>query len=294
MATKETFCENILWKHFVWFYVIRRLSLLSNDPDPELLYPYAFHRSDHNLFWHQNQSKKIHEYNYMIRVCPIFECVSEFLSPITVLSCLVLSTLVVLSLSCYYLVMFVRLFIHCLFAFDFPVLLICWSVDLLLFLSRFFVPFFVTFSVVFSSRFKVMVWLCWYSCCCCCRQLFKKRFVDFSLYSSWGLHFLLLFHCIVCHCLSLFVNTFAPVFFFVYILSRLFFCHVLFPVFRNTIGHFRITWCLFFKASLGAHLWYANQFSFTRKLIHFHVKENWFAYERDEHLDRRFEKEGLR
>ena len=198
-----------------------RLSLLSNDPDPERLYPYAFHRSVHNLFWHQKQAQ------LYIRVCPIFEIerVSEFLSPITVLSSPHwLSYLwLVTILSC----LFVCLFIVC----SRSTFLCCWSVDRLLFCHVFSCLFLSHFPSCFHlvSRY-VMVWLCWYSCCCCCRQLFKKRFVDFSLYSSWGLHFLLLFHCIICHCLSLFVNTFAPVF-FLYISCHAFFVSRFVPCF---------------------------------------------------------------
>ena len=97
---------------------------------------------------------------YMIRVCPIFEieCVSEFLSPITVSSRLVLSCQhwlsylwVVTILSC----LFVCLFIVC----SRSTFLCCWSVDLLLFCH--------VFSCLFLSHFPscfhlVSRW--WFGC----------------------------------------------------------------------------------------------------------------------------------
>ena len=92
--------------------------------------------------------------------------VSEFLSPITVLSTPHWFSYlwVVTILSCLFVY---PLFIHVRLSCAIIVLLICYRWPSIV-LSRFVVTF------------------------CCCRQ-FKKRFVDFSLYSFWGLHFLLLF-----------------------------------------------------------------------------------------------------
>ena len=57
-----------------------------------------------------------------------------------------------------------------------------------------------------------------------------------------------------------------------------------------TIGHFRITFSLFLKASLGAHLSYENEISFT--LFDLHVNEISFSYERMS-TKTRFAKEAI-